>query len=165
MFNKYLCRNTGFLHFLLYALLTQVHLNFRSSNSSRSRCSGWKSGHHLWGGYGEYETLCLRLICFIRLDTCYKIQCSTLFSFHRILLWHCICVTTGRTSGWRSPAPTTRAWPSTVAWWRRFGFLTCFSSTPSALSFMTPPLTTSCWGFILMATSSTVLGKHSSSRT
>lgn len=79
---------------------------------------------------------------------------------YRTSPWHCICVTTGRTSVCRSRAPITRAWPLTVAWWRRFGFLTCSSSTPSALLSTTPPPITSCWGFTLTATSSTASGKH-----
>lgn len=73
--------------------------------------------------------------------------------------WRCTWGTTGRTAVWPSPPAATRAVPSTRVWSRRSGFLTCSSSTPSALSSMTQPWRTSCWGCILMATSSTASGK------
>lgn len=60
--------------------------------------------------------------------------------------WRFIWGTTGKMRGCPSPAPTTKAWPLMADWWRRFGSPTCFSSTPSVPSSMTPPQTMSCCG-------------------
>lgn len=60
--------------------------------------------------------------------------------------WRSTWDTTGKTRGYPSPAPTTRAWRLTAGWWRRSGSLTCSLCTPSAPSSTTPPRTTSCCG-------------------
>lgn len=73
--------------------------------------------------------------------------------------WRCTWGITGRTTGWPSPPAATRVVPLMPVWSKRSGFLTCSSSTLSAPSSMTQPWRTSCCGYILMATSSTVSGK------
>lgn len=83
--------------------------------------------------------------------------CSALVS--RTSPWLFTWDITGRTTAWPSPPAATRVVPLTPVWWRRSGFLTCSSSTLSALSSTTQPWRTSCCGYTLMATSSTVSGK------
>lgn len=73
--------------------------------------------------------------------------------------WLCTWGTTGRTSASHSPAPPTRAWPSTAGWWRRSGSQMYSLCTPKGPSFTTRPRTTSCCESSPMGTSSTAWGK------
>lgn len=86
-----------------------------------------------------------------------------LFSFPGLLRtspWLCIWGTTGKMRGWPSRAPPTRAWPSTGAWWRKYGFLTCSSCILRGHLSTTPPRTTSCCGSSQTATFCTASGEE-----
>ena len=79
--------------------------------------------------------------------------------FFRTSPWLCTWGITGKMIAWPLPPATTRVVPLIHVLWRRFGSLMFSLSTLNAPLSMTQLWRTSCWGFILMATSSTVSGK------